>query len=84
MGSDPARNPDTDKGNTRMELPPDAYLLGENKDIFALRNNRFNSEGGKALVSVNQFRMTGFDFNKKVYQYDVSALPQVFDLEYRF
>ncbi|GAO18386.1 uncharacterized protein UV8b_05404 [Ustilaginoidea virens] len=61
--------------NTRMELPPDAFVLDEQKDVFALRGNKLNSEGSKAIIEVNQYRMTKFDFNKKIYQYDVIISP---------
>lgn len=56
-----------------MELPPDAYVLDAQKDMFALRGNKFNTEGSKAIVEVNQYRMTKFDFSKKIYQYDAST-----------
>lgn len=71
-GYDPAK-PATqpDKGNTRMELPPDAYVTEGQKDIFALRGNKFNTEGSNAVIEVNQYRMKKFDFAKKIYQYDV-------------
>lgn len=73
MGFDPAKTESRDrKGNTRMELPPDAYVTNEaQKDVFAVRGNKFNTEGRPETVEVNQFRMTKFDFNKKIYQYDV-------------
>lgn len=58
-----------------MELPPDAYLSNEDrKDVFAIRGNKFNTEGRAEKVEVNQFRMTKFDFGKKIYQYDVSKV----------
>lgn len=74
MGFDPAKPPSKDrKGNTRMELPPDAFISNEDrKDMFATRGNKFNTEGRAEKVEVNQFRMTKFDFSKKIYQYDVS------------
>lgn len=57
-----------------MELPPDAFFINEaQKDVFAVRDNKFNTEGRQETVEVNQFRMTKFDFNKKIYQYDVSC-----------
>ncbi|KAG6012482.1 hypothetical protein E4U43_007782 [Claviceps pusilla] len=75
-GFDPARSTtQQDKGNTRMELPPDAYVLDAQKDIFALRGNKYNTDGSKAIVEVNQYRMTKFDFAKKIFQYDVSISP---------
>lgn len=40
--------------------------------MFATRGNKFNTEGRAEKVEVNQFRMTKFDFSKKIYQYDVS------------
>jgi hypothetical protein len=55
-----------------MELPPDAYISETKKDMFTLRNNRFNTEGKPEQIEVNQYRMTKFDFSKKIYQYDVS------------
>lgn len=75
MGFDPAKPESSDrKGNTRMELPADAYVTNEaQKDVFAIRGNKFNTEGRLEMVEVNQFRMTKFDFNKKIYQYDVSC-----------
>lgn len=54
-----------------MELPPDAYVTEGQKDLFALRGNKFNTEGSNAVVEVNQYRMKKFDFAKKIYQYDV-------------
>jgi eukaryotic translation initiation factor 2C len=55
-----------------MELPPDAYISETKKDMFTLREGRFNNEGRSEFIEVNQYRMTKFDFNKKIYQYDVS------------
>ena len=55
-----------------MELPPDAYLAGQNQDAFALRGDKFNTEGSNAMVQVNQYRMKKFNFSKKIQQYDVS------------
>lgn len=75
LGVDPARGTtQQDKGNTRMELPPDAYILDDQKDTFALRGNKYNTEGSKAIVEVNQYRMTKFDYSKDIHQYDVSKL----------
>ena len=71
-GFDPARMGTAKKGNTRMELPPDAYVLDSKKSMFTLRGNKLNTEGSPAVVEVNQYRMTKFDFTKKIYQYDVS------------
>lgn len=75
-GFDPARMGALIKtgGNTRMELPPDAYVSDTQKSLFTLRGNNLNSEGSPAVVEVNQYRMTKFDFTKKIYQYDVSYL----------
>ncbi|KAG6298431.1 hypothetical protein E4U09_000824, partial [Claviceps aff. purpurea] len=76
LGVDPARGTaQQDKGNTRMELPPDAYILDDQKDTFALRGNKYNTEGAKAMVEVNQYRMTKFDFSKDIHQYDVIVSP---------
>lgn len=58
-------------GNTRMELPPDAYVTSLKKSMFPRRENKFNSEGKIETIEVNQYRMTNFDFKKKIYQYDV-------------
>jgi eukaryotic translation initiation factor 2C len=76
MGVDPAKPKDDPekRGNTRMELPPDAYITDSNKDVFPLRKG-FNTEGKPEIIEVNQYRMTKFDFNKKIYQYDVSIAP---------
>ncbi|KAG6045228.1 hypothetical protein E4U39_002591 [Claviceps sp. Clav50 group G5] len=76
LGVDPARGTaQQDKGNTRMELPPDAYILDDQKDIFSLRGNKYNTEGSKAMVEVNQYRMTKFDYSKDIHQYDVIISP---------
>ncbi|KAG5985359.1 hypothetical protein E4U55_004583 [Claviceps digitariae] len=76
-GFDPAKSsPQQERGNTRMELPADAYVLDDRKDVFALRGNKFNTEGSKAIIEVNQFRMTKFDYDKKIYQYDVIISPE--------
>ncbi|KAG6053290.1 hypothetical protein E4U32_007725, partial [Claviceps aff. humidiphila group G2b] len=64
------------QGNTRMELPSDAYIL--DNDTFALRGNnanKYNTEGSKAIVEVNQYRMTKFDYSKDIHQYDVIVSP---------
>lgn len=55
-----------------MELPPDAYVSETKKDLFTLRGNKLNTEGKPEMIEVNQYRMTKFDFEKKIYQYDVS------------
>lgn len=59
--------------NTRMELPPDAYVSDTKKSLFPLRGNKFNSEGRQEVIEVNQYRMTNFDFGKKIYQFDESG-----------
>ncbi|OAQ99960.1 hypothetical protein LLEC1_05719 [Akanthomyces lecanii] len=76
-GVDPARlgGPTKKAGNTRMELPPDAYVSDTQKSLFTLRGSNLNSEGSPAVVEVNQYRMTKFDFSKKIYQYDVALSP---------
>ncbi|KAF5020355.1 hypothetical protein F66182_7627 [Fusarium sp. NRRL 66182] len=75
-GFDPAKpQGQQDKGNTRMELPPDAYVSETKKDLFTLRNGRFNTEGKPEPIEVNQYRMTKFDFSKKIHQYDVILSP---------
>lgn len=72
IGYDPAKPTSSDdRGNTRMELPPDAYVADIKKSSFALRGKKLNSEGSPAALQVNQYRMTKFDPNVKVYQYDV-------------
>ncbi|KAL4730323.1 Protein argonaute [Fusarium chlamydosporum] len=76
LGYDPAKpQRQEDQGNTRMELPPDAYISETKKDMFTLRNGRFNTEGRPEQIEVNQYRMTKFDFSKKIYQYDVVISP---------
>lgn len=75
MGFDPAKSaPKEEKGNTRMELPADAYITATAKSEFVMRDNRFNTEGKPTFVEVNQYRMKSFDFSKKIYQYDVCTL----------
>ncbi|KEY67893.1 hypothetical protein S7711_02104 [Stachybotrys chartarum IBT 7711] len=78
LGFDPAREKqEKDKrGNTRMELPPDAYTSPDQQNMFALRGNKFNTQGKPETVLVNQYRMTKFNFNKTIYQYDVALSPQ--------
>ncbi|PHH72721.1 hypothetical protein CDD80_4302 [Ophiocordyceps camponoti-rufipedis] len=79
LGFDPAKpasKPDN-KGNTRMELPADAYVADTQKSIFALRGNKLNTEGKPAIIEVNQYRMKTFDFSKKIYQYDVTISPDL-------
>ncbi|KOS17677.1 hypothetical protein ESCO_002684 [Escovopsis weberi] len=67
MVADPARfEKREERGNTRMELPPDAYLSETGKDLFALRGNKFNTEGRPEMVEVNQLRMTKFSFDISV------------------
>ncbi|TQW08035.1 CFIA complex component Rna14 [Cordyceps javanica] len=75
-GFDPARlGPARKAGNTRMELPPDAYVSDTRKSMFTLRGNNLNTEGSPATIEINQYRMTKFDFSKKIYQYDVALSP---------
>ncbi|CAM1504240.1 Fc.00g018310.m01.CDS01 [Cosmosporella sp. VM-42] len=77
LGFDPAKpTKKEEKGNTRMELPPDAYVSETRKDAFTLRGNKLNTEGQATQVEVNQYRMTKFDFSKKIYQYDVIVSPE--------
>jgi eukaryotic translation initiation factor 2C len=75
-GHDPARpaGQRQEKGNTRLELPPDAYVSDTQKDKFVFRGNKFNTEGKPADMLVNQYRMTKFNFSRKIYQYDVSIM----------
>lgn len=78
MGYDPAKlAKKQDKGNTRMELPADAYVSDTQKSMFALRGNKLNTEGKPAIVDVNQYRMVNFNFKKTIYQYDVSISPDM-------
>lgn len=81
MGVDPAKPAkQEDRGNTRMELPPDAYVSDTHKSMFALRGNKTNTEGKMTTVEVNQYRMKSFDFSKKIHQYDVRIqCPSVLD-----
>lgn len=73
LGFDPAKpTVQEDRGNTRMELPPDAYVPETSKSIFAMRGNKYNSEGKPTKIDVNQYRMTKFNAAMKIYQYDVS------------
>ncbi|KAF5000779.1 hypothetical protein FDECE_11134 [Fusarium decemcellulare] len=75
-GFDPAKpQRQEDQGNTRMELPPDAYVSETKKDLFTLRGGKLNTEGKPEQIEVNQYRMTKFDFSKKIYQYDVVLSP---------
>ncbi|PFH62907.1 hypothetical protein XA68_11226 [Ophiocordyceps unilateralis] len=71
----PAKKPE--KGNTRMELPADAYVAETQKSLFALRGNKLNTEGKPTMIEVNQYRMKSFDFSKKIYQYDVTISPDL-------
>ncbi|KAF4508562.1 hypothetical protein G6O67_004923 [Ophiocordyceps sinensis] len=78
MGVDPAKPAkQEDRGNTRMELPPDAYVSDTHKSMFALRGNKTNTEGKMTTVEVNQYRMKSFDFSKKIHQYDVTISPDL-------
>ncbi|RDA87368.1 hypothetical protein CP532_6980 [Ophiocordyceps camponoti-leonardi (nom. inval.)] len=79
MGFDPAKpaGKKAPQGNTRMELPADAYVADTQKSIFALRGNKLNTEGKPITIEVNQIRMKSFDFSKKIYQYDVSISPDL-------
>ncbi|KAF7547263.1 hypothetical protein G7046_g9055 [Stylonectria norvegica] len=77
LGYDPAKPPaKEERGNTRMELPPDAYLTDTKKDVFTLRGKQLNTDGQSALIDVNQYRMMKFDFGKKIYQYDIQLSPE--------
>ena len=78
MGYDPARLSDKsrEKGNTRMELPPDAYATDSTKEMFPVRGNKLNTQGRSEMIEVNQYRLKSFDFKKNIYQYDVSLRPQ--------
>ena len=72
MGFDPAKPARVEEqGNTRVELPPDAYLSDTAKSEFTLRGTKYNTEGKPAQVEVNQYRLKAFDFTKRIYQYDV-------------
>ena len=72
LGYDPAK-PNKTMVNTRMELPAEAYLTENTKDIFPVRGQKLNTEGQVIQLEVNQYRMTKFNFSKKIYQYDVSV-----------
>lgn len=76
LGFDPAKPADhgQDRGNTRMELPADAYVSDTKKSLFAQRGSKLNTEGKTDVIEVNQYRMTNFDFSKKIFQYDVRCL----------
>lgn len=75
LGYDPAKpTGQDDKGNTRMELPPDAYVADSKKSLFAQRGKKLNSEGSPTNLQVNQYRMTKFNPNVKIFQFDVCYL----------
>lgn len=77
-GHDPARSAGGQRQegpNTRLELPPDAYVSDTKKDMFIVRGNKFNTEGKPAEMLVNQYRMKKFDYTKKIFQYDISVSP---------
>lgn len=58
-----------------MELPPEAYSFDNNKDMFCLRGNKYNSEGVQDSVLSNSIRITSMNLEKKIHQFDVSR-PQ--------
>lgn len=76
-GFDPAKPASSglDKPNTRMELPPEAYLLDKGKDAFCLRGQKYNTEGTQDLVHTNSIRITKVNLDKKIHQFDVSLAP---------
>lgn len=60
-----------------MELPADAYNLGTAKHQFALREKReYDGKYTPAQTFVNQYRVKALDFDKAIYQYDVSSLSK--------
>ncbi|CAG9941306.1 unnamed protein product [Clonostachys rosea f. rosea IK726] len=65
-------------GNTRMELPPDAYVSDTQKSRFALRGTKFNTEGKPAQIAVNQYRLKSLNYDGKIHQYDinVTSIPE--------
>lgn len=74
-GYDPARlssGAQDRKYNTRMELPPEAYLTTQGKDVFCLRGQKVNTEGAPDMIHTNSIRVTKVNLSKKIYQFDVS------------
>jgi eukaryotic translation initiation factor 2C len=58
-----------------VELPADAYTL-DRPDIFAARPKAPAAAVGQSCqLEVNSYRVTSFDFSKKVHQYSVSISP---------
>ncbi|KAM0324838.1 hypothetical protein ACHAQA_007804 [Verticillium albo-atrum] len=82
LGYDPAKpppKPDQDKGNTRLDLPPEAYMSAERLrnpgfQPFAKRPG-FNKTGTPVPLEVNQFKVASWNIECRIYQFDITISP---------
>ncbi|ROT35771.1 argonaute [Sodiomyces alkalinus F11] len=79
LGYDPARTSTEDKGNTRLDLPLEAYITAErlrNAGIQAFARRPKTTPIGKPVdLEVNQFRVNSWNDQARAYQFDVSITP---------
>ncbi|KAM0278769.1 hypothetical protein ACHAQH_004960 [Verticillium albo-atrum] len=82
LGYDPAKpapKPDQDKGNTRLDLPPEAYMSAERLQNpgfqpFAKRPG-FNKTGTPVPLEINQFKVAAWSTDCRIYQFDITISP---------
>ncbi|KAF6828905.1 eukaryotic translation initiation factor 2c [Colletotrichum plurivorum] len=82
MGFDPAKpegGPAKDHINTRIDLPAEAYSVGDTRKNagetpFAKRPG-YNTSTNRANLEVNQFRVKSWNEKMTIYQYDVMISP---------
>ncbi|KAF3360877.1 hypothetical protein VDGD_10484 [Verticillium dahliae] len=82
LGYDPAKpavKPEQDRGNTRLDLPPEAYMSAERLknpgfQPFAKRPG-FNKTGTPVPLEINQFKVASWSTDCRIYQFDISISP---------
>ncbi|KAL5606798.1 hypothetical protein BROUX41_003178 [Berkeleyomyces rouxiae] len=67
-----AQRLDGARGNTRLDLPAEAYLDATSSIVYPRRPG-YNTAGQDINVDINQFRIMDFDKSIKVWQYDISG-----------
>ncbi|KAL2889843.1 Piwi domain-containing protein [Ceratocystis lukuohia] len=72
MNTTVSPRPSGARGNTRIDLPAEAYLDPSSSIVYPRRPG-YNSVGAEINIEINQFRIMSFDKSKKIWQYDVSA-----------
>ncbi|KKA28966.1 hypothetical protein TD95_000893 [Thielaviopsis punctulata] len=71
MSASIAERPQGALGNTRLDLPAEAYQTGKTSTVFPSRT-KYNQSGKPAIIRLNHFRINSIK-STNIWQYDVSG-----------